>query len=204
MLNNRYVLLMVMLLSQSAAGRTAQTMVVAELSPLRSVMGAPEFRLETVRSNIGAALNWSQERRPSERADYTDQSQNLRIEAIWYPLGVATVPVFIGAGLQHETSLIGRQQERSHITWARTSAAEANDKWVNHDSYVSATQTIGYRYLSKSLLTASIGAFRDELISTQSRNEDTYDIYSSDPDLKTNGRNQLRTGVTLQIGMYFQ
>lgn len=199
------VLLLQLLTAQSAVGTTAsQTTVVAELSPLRSVMGAPEFRLETVRGNIGAGLNWSQERRPSERIDYTDQSQSLRIEAIWYPVGLANVPVFVGAGLQHEDTLVGRQQERSHITWARTSAAEANDKWVNHDSHVSATQTIGYRYLAKSLLTASIGAFRDELLTTQSRNEETTDIYSTDPDLNTRGRNQLRTGVTLQIGMYFQ
>lgn len=199
------VFLLQALLVQTADGKSASRgVVVAELSPLRSVMGAPEFRLETIRGNIGAALNWSQERKPSERNDYTDQSQNLRIEAIWYPLGLANVPFFIGAGLQHEDTTVGRQQERSHITWARTSAAEANDKWVNHDSHVSATQTIGYRYLAKSLLTASIGAYRDELIATQSRNEDTSDIYSTDPDLKTRGRNQLRTGVTLQVGMFFQ
>ncbi len=182
----------------------SKPMFLAELSPLRTVMGAPEMRLETVGSHIGAALKWNQERRPSTRSDYTDQSQILRLEGLWYPFGVADLPFFLGMGLQHETASIGRQEERSHITWARTSSDEAFDRWVNQDTYLSFTQSIGYRYLSKALFTASISAYRDELVAVQSRNEDTSEIYSTKPDLDTKGRTQLLSGVTLSVGMYLR
>jgi len=177
---------------------------LAELSPLRTVMGAPEMRLESVSSVFGAALKWNQERRPSSRADYTDQSQTLRLEALWYPFGVSDLPFYIGAGLQHEMANIGRQEERSHITWARTNSDEAYDRWVNQDTYFSLTQSIGYRYISKALFTASLSAYRDELVAVQSRNEETSEIYSSNPDLDTKGRTQLLTGMTLSVGMYLR
>ncbi len=182
----------------------SKPMFLAELSPLRTVMGAPEMRLETVGSIFGAALKWNQERRPSTRSDFTDQSQILRLEGIWYPFGVADLPFFLGMGLQHETASIGRQEERSHITWARTSSDEAFDRWVNQDTYLSFTQTVGYRYISKALFTASISAYRDELVAVQSRNEDTSEIYSTKPDLDTKSRTQLLTGVTLSVGMYLR
>ena len=186
------------------ARSNTKPMFVAELSPLRTVMGAPEMRLETTGNIFGAALKWNQERKPSSRADYTDQSQTLRIEALWYPFGVTDLPFFIGAGLQHEVANIGRQEERSHITWARTSADEAYDRWVNQDTYLSLTQAVGYRYVSKALFTGSIAAFRDELVATTSRNEETSEIYSTNPDLDTKGRKQLLTGVTVSVGMYLR
>jgi hypothetical protein len=194
-----------LILSENVFARSnAKPMFVAELSPLRTVMGAPEMRLESAGQFIGAALKWNQERKPSTRSDYTDQSQTLRVEALWYPFGVTNLPFFIGMGLQHELANIGRQEQRSHITWARTSSDEAYDRWVNQDTYFSMTQSIGYRYVSKALFTGSISAYRDELIATQSRNEDTSEIYSTKPDLDTKGRKQLLTGVTLSVGMYFR
>jgi len=191
--------------AETAMARSkAKPTYVAEISPLRTAMGAPEMRLETVDNTFGVALKWNQERRPSSRADYTDQSQILRVEGVWYPLGVTELPVFLGMGLQHEHANIGRQQERSHMTWARTSSDEAYDRWVNQDTYLSMTQSVGYRYMSQTLLTASISAYRDELIIIQSRNEDTSEIYSSSPDLDTKSRAKLITGVTLSIGLYFR
>jgi hypothetical protein len=191
-------------IEQALARTTYKTIFLAEMSPLRTVMGAPEMRLETVSNAFGAALKWNQERRPSARADYTDQSQIIRIEALWYPFGVADLPFFLGAGLQHEAASIGRQETRSHTTWARTSSDEAYDRWVNQDSYLSLTQSVGYRYISKALFTASISAYRDELVTVQSRNEDASEIYSSNPDLDTKGRSRLLTGVTLSVGMYLR
>ncbi len=189
---------------KALARSTTTAIFLAELSPLRTVMGAPEMRLETVGSNFGAALKWNQERRPSYRADYTDQSQILRVEGLWYPFGVTAVPFFLGMGLQQEIASIGRQEQRAHITWARTNSDEAFDRWVNQDTYLSLTQSLGYRYISKALFTASISAYRDELVAVQSRNEDTSEIYSTNPDLDTRGRTQLVTGVTLSVGMYLR
>jgi hypothetical protein len=197
--------LAVLFLSENGFARSsAKPLFVAELSPLRTVMGAPEMRLESSGQFIGAALKWNQERKPSNRSDYTDQSQTLRVEALFYPFGVSNLPFFIGAGLQHELANIGRQEQRSHITWARTSSDEAYDRWVNQDTYFSMTQSIGYRYVSKALFTGSISAYRDELLATQSRNEDTSEIYSTKPNLDTKGRKQLLTGVTLSVGMYLR
>jgi hypothetical protein len=186
------------------ARSNTKPMFVAELSPLRTVMGAPEMRLETLGTIFGTALKWNQERKPSARSDYTDQSQALRVEALWYPFGVSNLPFFIGMGLQHELANMGRQEQRSHITWARTSSDEGYDRWVNQDTYFSMTQSLGYRYVSKALFTGSISVYRDELVATQSRNEDTAEIYSTSIDLNTKGRKQLLTGVTLSVGMYIR
>jgi hypothetical protein len=186
-----------------ARGKGQQTFL-AEISPLRTVLGAPEFRLETAGERFGGALTWSQERMVSERSDFTDRSQIVRIEGLWYPFGLSAAPFYLSAGMQHEDAKIGRQQERSHITWARTEPGETNDEWVNHDSYLSLTQAVGYRYFAKSLLTGSIAAFRDELVSSQSRNEDTEAIYSTSPDLSSRGRRNLRTGVMMQVGIFLR
>lgn len=191
-------------MEEGFARSNTKPIFVTELSPLRTVMGAPEIRLETAGDSFGAALKWNQERKPSTRSDYTDQNQTLRVEALWYPFGVTDLPFFIGTGFQHEAANIGRQEQRSHITWARTSSDEAFDRWVNQDTYFSLTQSVGYRYVSRALFTGSISAYRDELVASQSRNEIDAEIYSTNPKLDSKGRKQLLTGVTLSVGMYLR
>lgn len=181
-----------------------QSFALFEVSPLRSALGSPEVRIEGSKGHYGVGFVWNQQYRSSERGDFKDRSQAFRIEGIWYPLGMSSIPVFASAGLQHEDALIGRQNERTLTVWARTSPDETYDRWINKDSYLSLTQSIGYRYVSDDLVTAALSVQRDELISQQSRNQDADNIYNQSIDLSSKGRRRLRTSVMMQVGLYLR
>ena len=117
---------------------------------------------------IAFGLGYDASTAASERADFTDRSQAVSAEVIYYPLGLGRYPVFGAAGVRLEQAELGRQRLRDTTTWSRTNANEVNDTWVNDDTYYSWTQTIGYRAFASRWVTASLRVMRDELLMTQS------------------------------------
>lgn len=178
-----------------------QTGAILELAPLRGIIGQPAVRGEaliTPRAGIGGGYEaWSS---ASDRDDFTDHHTAIHMEGLFYPLGLAQYPVFVSAGLQFEQAEIGRQEIRRTTTWARTSASERYDRWVNRDTYYSLTESVGYRLVTDSVFTGSIRYTRDELFGSSSSN-DADGILSSDPDMTTKGRPKVRQQIVLFGGL---
>jgi hypothetical protein len=124
----------------------------------------------------------------------------MHMEAAYYPLGFSQYPVFVGGGLRYEQAEIGRQETRRTTTWARTSQSERYDRWVNHDSYVSLVESVGYRLVTDTVFTGSIRLVRDELLNTRTSN-DADQVISNDPDLGTKGRPKVRQQIIFFAGL---
>lgn len=182
---------------------TGQNAAIVELAPLRGLIGQPAARGEgilTKNAAIGGGYeSWSGE---SERDDFTDRYTSFHMEGLYYPLGLQTYPVFVGLGLKFEKAEIGRQEKRRTTTWARTTASERYDRWVNHDDYYSLVESLGYRLITGSVFTGSIRLVRDELLHQTSRDE-ADGILSNDPDLATNGRPKVRQQIVFHAGLLF-
>lgn len=180
---------------------STQTAAVIELAPLRGMIGQPSARGEallTPRVAIGGGYEaWSSE---SERTDFTDRHTAMQMEGLFYPLALGSYPVFVGAGLRFEQAELGRQATRRTTTWARTSSDERYDRWVNHDSYYSVTESIGYRLVTNSVFTGSVRFQRDELLH-QTSTSDPDGVISSDPDMTTSGRPKVRHQITFFAGL---
>ncbi len=178
-----------------------QTAAVIELAPLRGLVGQPSARgeaLVTPRVAIGGGYEaWSSE---SERPDFTDRHTAMQMEGLFYPLGIGSYPVFIGAGLRLEQAELGRQATRGATTWARTTADDRYDRWVNRDSYYSVTESVGYRLVTNSIFTGAVRFQRDELVH-QTSSEDPDGVISSSPDMTTKGRPKVRHQIAFFAGL---
>ncbi len=181
--------------------RSGQPSAVLELAPLRGLVGQPSARGEammTPRLVLGGGYEaWSGE---SERQDFTDRHTAMHMEGLFYPLGMASYPVFVSVGLKFEQAELGRQRTRRTTTWARTTADERYDRWVNHDSYYSVMESVGYRLITNSVFTGSIRFMRDELLHASS-SADADGVFSSDPDTSTKGRPKVRNQIGLFAGL---
>lgn len=185
--------------------------VIVETAPLRGMMGHPALRAELLSARafaVGAAFESADA--PSERQDFKDQTRTLNLDGLWYPVGAPSANArswqgapFLGAGLGWEEADIGRERPRDAVTWARTASDESHDRWVNHDSYLTATQTVGYRVASTRLVTASLRLMRDEVLMANSRVERD-SVYSRDPDLSGEGRKAVMTRIVLHAGLLFE
>ncbi len=180
-----------------------QTPTILEVAPLQGFVGQPALRFEHLfwpRVGLSAAYeSWTT---PSERDDFTDRHGAFDLTALYYPMGLSSYPVFLGAGLRAEQATIGRQRARDIVTWARTDADEVDDHWVNHDVYVSVTQTIGYRLLAARLATVSFRMVRDDLISTSSSNDTSGVVDGSPAALATRGRDPVTLRFMLHAGLW--
>lgn len=180
---------------------TSQPTAIVELAPLRGLIGQPSARGEAMiapRVAIGGGYEaWSGE---SQRQDFTDHHTAIGMEGIFYPLGMGSHPVFVAAGMRLEQAELGRQETRRTTTWARTNADERYDRWINHDSYYSLTESVGYRLVTDSVFTGMVRLQRDELLH-QSSSADPDGVISSDPDMSTKGRPKVRHQIAFFAGL---
>lgn len=184
---------------------------ILETAPLRGMMGHPAVRAELVAARaLAVAAAFESSDAPSEREDFKDRTRAFGLDGIWYPAGTRAPQSrtwegapFLGLGLGWEESEIGRQRRRDAVTWARTAPGETHDLWVNHDTYLTATQSLGYRVASSRLMTGSLRLVRDQVLSSSSRVERD-SVFSRDPDLSGVGRKPVTARLVLHVGLLFE
>lgn len=173
---------------------------VVEAAPLKGALGQLALRGEVGVARmlaLGATVDQTSAR--SERHGYVDTARSLGGELVWYPLDAAR-PMFLGAGLGLEWADVGREEVRDAQTWMRTQGDQRHDRWANEDTYVSWTQTVGYRLFGGRWLTGSLRFVRDELL-TSSSHVRKDDVFSEDIDLSTRGREPVRHRLGLHCGI---
>ncbi len=180
----------------------AAPLALLEAAPLRGLLGQLALRGEvTFLGKLALGGGYEQFATASERDGYHDAHAAQSAELLFYPLGFQEFPVFLGAGLRRETADIGRQRLRDTNSWARTNTDELYDRWTNRDTYLSTTQSLGYRLLRLGLATASLRLQRDELMSTDARVARD-DVKSYDPNLASRGRKTVVSSLLLHAGFY--
>ncbi len=188
----------------SRSAPRGQNTTILEVAPLRGLIGQPAVRGEVMMQGKWAfAANYESWDGNSQRDDFTDHHVAFAAEGMMYPLGLAAYPAFVGCGLKVEQADLGRQQERSSITWARTNADERFDRWVNHDTYYSLVESVGYRLITGTMFTASLRLVRDQLLQS-SGSVERDGILSSDPDVSTSGRPAVRNQLLLHAGVLLE
>jgi hypothetical protein len=183
-------------LSLSIAAAVSPRAIV-ETAPLRTLLGQPSVRAEApFLGKAAVAAGYDQLGTAGERRS------GLGAEALFYPLGFASYPVFIGAGMRQEDVSVSRSRPRDTNSWARTNGDELYDRWTSHDHYVSTTQSVGYRLLRFNFATASFRLQRDEVL-TRERRIQRDDIKSFDPDLSAPPtRKTVELSLLFHAGVY--
>lgn len=175
---------------------------VLEAAPLRGILGQVAVRGEAaVWRFVALGAAYEQFAAASQRAAFKDEHAAISAELVAYPMGTKDYPVFVAAGVRHESATIGREATRDTGSWARTTADERNDRWTSHETYWSATQAFGYRLMRLGLLTAALRFQRDEVLS-ESAQVTRDDVRSFSPDLSTAGRPTVVTSLVLHAGVY--
>lgn len=173
-----------------------------EIAPLRGMLGQLAVRAEApFLGKFAVAGAYDQFATASERANFHDTHTATAAETLFYPLGFNDYPVFFAAGVRRENATTGRQRLRDTNSWARTNADELYDRWTNHDTFLSSTQSLGYRLNRLGFATASLRYVRDEVISASS-SVGRDDVRGFDPDLSSRGRKRVMSSLLLHAGVY--
>jgi hypothetical protein len=180
------------------AGRAPRAVV--EAAPLKGALGQLSLRGEAgIARTLALGVGVDQTSAKSERHGYVDTARSFGGELVWYPLDAAR-PLFLGAGLGLEWADVGREEVRDAQTWMRTQGDQMHDRWANEDTYLSWTQTVGYRLFGGRWLTGSLRFVRDELL-TSSAHVRKDDVFSQEIDLSTRGREPVRHRLGLHCGI---
>lgn len=188
------------LLSTAALGVEKKTWIV-EAAPLRGVMGHPAVRAELApRSAFSGAIAYEASQTASQRDDFKDTRWSATIEGFWYPWSLKESGLFVGSGISWGEATIGRQGRDAVSAWARNAPGGDQDLWVNHDTYLSFGQSVGYRVVAEHMVTASLRVVRDEMIQQRSRAERD-DVSSNRANLKSQGREPVTMRMMLYAGL---
>jgi hypothetical protein len=150
-------------LATVAVAKDEVPQLVAEVSPLRLMVGQPAGRiawrwLPRVSFEL-AAESW---RAPGERADFTDHGLAATIGATYTAWQSGALGVFGGLGVEREEATLGGERERSLLTWARDSDGQNHDVWTVQETRHSLTQAVGVRACLGAFTTAALRLERAE------------------------------------------
>ena len=189
------------LVSIEAGAVTRSHRGILEVAPLRGVFGQVAGRAElplTPEAAVGAGYETTET--PSERDGSRDRSISFNAEGIWYLTRMGAFAPFLAGGIREEEGVAYRETRRDDRTGSRTYATEMHDRWTDHGTYWSTTQTMGCRWLDGPWLTASLRWTREE-VAVEYHHSKVEEINSDDPDLSSAGRPVVRQHISLHAGI---
>jgi hypothetical protein len=172
-----------------------------EIAPLKGALGQFAITGEKItKDTMGFGIRVDLIKLEGESQKTLDSNLRVGVDWLWYP--ITRHLFFFTLGGLYDQAVIGRNRERDSVTWIRTQESERYDTWENHDKFVSATQTIGYRLNIKPLFTCSLRMVWDELIYQSSSNH-PIDVYSRNVDMSSRGRLPIKRYILLYAGIGF-
>jgi len=143
---------------------------IIEISPLRAVLGTPEFKVEVpVMANLNWSFGYQDLQIENAQMNKMDKSTAFDVSALFHSTAYLTKGLFLGPGLIWEENTNYRTQKSASRTWERQTSLETEDQWKIMRKALKIKQSVGYRVNFGEYNTGSIRVQLDKVVYTSNR-----------------------------------